>query len=559
VFPELALTTFFPRWFTAGAGGRRRLLRARDAGPGDAAAVRRGARPGRRLHLGYAELAQEAGRTRRFNTAITVDKGGRIVGKYRKIHLPGHAEHEPWRRFQHLEKRYFEVGDLGFPGLPRQLRRRREGILGMAICNDRRWPETYRILGLQAVEMVLIGYNTPVHNPPAPEHDALSHFHNELVMQSGAYQNGTWVVGVAKAGNEEGVEQIGNSIIVAPSGEIVAACTTTGDELAIARCDLDLCASYKNTTFNFARHREPAQYRMIVERKGAVPPAGGFVPQERRERLGVLVDRIEPGVREAFAEISRREGLPHGSLQRADCLNGRARRCEQSVPRLPDELRNALFIRCRQIRVRARPDAAGAGKKLQLSRLDMGCNDRDVGQPEVHPAGSHIEHRRRGALVGHVNDIESGRQLERLDGNLGQCRTGGVRQLARMLPSVSDEFRQGRNRQISSRRQHQRCAGDAGNRNEVALRVVAQAAVDRRSKGQVAAAAQQQRVAVRLGARNVFDADRSAGPRPVLDNHRNAEQRAKGCRNQARDQVALTARWIAHDQLDRLGGIGLGQ
>jgi hypothetical protein len=42
--------------------------------------------------------------------------------------------------------------------------------------------------------------------------------------------------------------------------------------VAIARCDLDLCASYKNTTFNFARHRQPEHYRMIVERKGAVPP-----------------------------------------------------------------------------------------------------------------------------------------------------------------------------------------------------------------------------------------------------------------------------------------------
>ena len=91
-------------------------------------------------------------------------------------------------------------------------------------------------------------------------------------MRAGAYQNGTWVVGVAKAGNEEGVEQIGNSIIVAPSGEIVAACTTTGDELAIARCDLDLTLSYKNTTFNFAKHREPQAYGLIVERKGAVPP-----------------------------------------------------------------------------------------------------------------------------------------------------------------------------------------------------------------------------------------------------------------------------------------------
>ena len=272
VFPELALTTFFPRWFMPdqqevdafferempGAETQRLFDAARWLGIG--------------FYLGYAELAQEGGRVRRFNTAITVDKAGRVVGKYRKIHLPGHAEHEPWRRFQHLEKRYFEVGDLGFPAFRASFGDGREGILGMAICNDRRWPETYRILGLQAVEMILIGYNTPVHNPPAPEHDALSHFHNELVMQSGAYQNGTWVVGVAKAGDEEGVEQIGNSIIVAPSGEIVAACTTTGDELAIARCDLDLTASYKNPTFNFARHRQPEQYRMIVERRGAVPP-----------------------------------------------------------------------------------------------------------------------------------------------------------------------------------------------------------------------------------------------------------------------------------------------
>ena len=219
------------------------------------------------FYLGYAELIEEEGRPRHFNTSILVDKTGTIVAKYRKIHLPGHAEHEPWRQFQHLEKRYFETGNLGF-GVKRAF----GGIFGMCICNDRRWPETYRVMGLQGVEMILLGYNTPVHNPPAPEHDNLSHFHNQLVMQSGAYQNGTWVVGVAKAGREEGCDLIGNTLIVAPSGEIVGACTTTGDELAVARCDLDLCNSFKNTTFNFARHREPEHYRMIVERKGAILP-----------------------------------------------------------------------------------------------------------------------------------------------------------------------------------------------------------------------------------------------------------------------------------------------
>ncbi len=120
---------------------------------------------------------------------------------------------------------------------------------------------------------MLIGYNTPVHNPPAPEHDRLSDFHNHLVMQSGAYQNGTWVVGVAKAGDEEGVPMIGGSAIIAPSGEIAALCTTLGDEVAVARCDLSLCDSYKTTVFDFARHRQPEHYTRITAQRGAEPPA----------------------------------------------------------------------------------------------------------------------------------------------------------------------------------------------------------------------------------------------------------------------------------------------
>jgi predicted amidohydrolase len=268
VFPELALTTFFPRWYFETQDEVDAFFEAQMPGPETQPLFDAAQALGIGFCLGYAELAHEDGRTRRFNTSILVDKAGQIVLKYRKIHLPGHSDNEPWRRFQHLEKRYFEVGNLSWPVV-----RAFGGVVGMAICNDRRWPETYRVMGLQGAELMLIGYNTPVHNPPAPEHDALSHFHNMLVMQSGAYQNGSWVVGVGKGGCEEGVDQIGNSIIVAPSGEIVAACTTVGDELAVARCDMDLCNSYKTTTFNFARHRQPEQYRMIVERKGAQPPA----------------------------------------------------------------------------------------------------------------------------------------------------------------------------------------------------------------------------------------------------------------------------------------------
>jgi predicted amidohydrolase len=267
VFPELALTTFFPRWWMEDQAEIDAFFEREMPGPETRPLFDEAARLGMAFCLGYAELTQEGGALRRYNTSILVDRAGRIVGKYRKVHLPGHAEHEPWRPFQHLEKRYFDVGDLGFP-----VWRALGGVLGMCICNDRRWPETYRVMGLQGVEMILLGYNTPVHNPSAPEHDALGPFHNHLVMQAGAYQNATWVVGVAKCGREEGCDLIGQSAIIAPSGEIVAQAATLGDELVTARCDLDLTRSYKETIFNFAQHRRPEHYRLIVDRAGAEPP-----------------------------------------------------------------------------------------------------------------------------------------------------------------------------------------------------------------------------------------------------------------------------------------------
>jgi hypothetical protein len=53
---------------------------------------------------------------------------------------------------------------------------------------------------------------------------------------------------------------------------VMAQALTQADELVVARCDLDLGKSYKETIFNFAKHREPEQYRLIVERKGAIEP-----------------------------------------------------------------------------------------------------------------------------------------------------------------------------------------------------------------------------------------------------------------------------------------------
>ncbi len=266
VFPELALTTFFPRWYIEdqsevdswfetdmpSAETCRLFDRARAYGIG--------------MYLGYAEKTPDG---HHFNTSILVSPQGDIVGKYRKVHLPGHSEYDDSRAFQHLEKRYFEPGDLGFP-----VWRNQGGILGMCICNDRRWPETYRVMGLQGVEMVMLGFNTPAVNSQmsaeGPE-DRL--FHHRLSVQAGAYQNATWVIAVAKAGVEDGHPLIGGSLIVDPNGKIVAESATEDDEILVHACDLDLCNFGKETIFDFARHRRIEHYGLITQRTGAeLPP-----------------------------------------------------------------------------------------------------------------------------------------------------------------------------------------------------------------------------------------------------------------------------------------------
>ena len=256
VFPELTLTTFFPRWDLADD----ELLTFYESsmpGPETQPLFDEATRLGVGFVLGYAELTPD---DHRYNTSVLVERDGTIVGTYRKVHLPGHEEPEPWREFQHLERRYFEPGPEGF-GVHHAF----GGVIGLAICNDRRWPETYRVLGLLGAELVAIGYNTPVHYPPDPAQDRLAGFHNNLVMASGAYQNGTWVVGVAKGGREEGVALLAESQIIAPSGEVVAKCLTAGDEVVVAECDLDAGAAYRDTLFDFARYRRPDLYGLITQ------------------------------------------------------------------------------------------------------------------------------------------------------------------------------------------------------------------------------------------------------------------------------------------------------
>lgn len=257
VFPEAALTAFFVHWLIEDEEHLLSYFEDQVPGPNTEALYAAARKAGVAFVLGFAERTPE---NRFFNTAVFVDEQGVEVHRYRKIHLPGFMKPDETMPFQNLEKRYFEVGDLGFGVAPW-----RHTKIGLAICNDRRWPETYRELALQGAEIACIGYNTPRHSPPLPESDPFAEFHHLLSIQAGAYQNAMWVIAAGKAGLEEGVDQIGATAIVSPNGDIVAKAETVDDELVTAEVDFSVARRYRQDIFNFGHHRRPEHYQHIVE------------------------------------------------------------------------------------------------------------------------------------------------------------------------------------------------------------------------------------------------------------------------------------------------------
>jgi predicted amidohydrolase len=264
VFPEMALSTFFPRWALDDQREIDAFYETEMPGPETQPLFAAARRLKVGFALGYAELAEDRGGPRRFNSMVLVGADGVLIGRYRKMHIPGSAQAQSGVT-THLERRYFEPGNLGFPVYTYR------GVrVGLSLCNDRRWPETYRMLCLNGAQVVLIGYNTPLVLDEAPALAHLRMFHNHLPMQAGAYQNTLWVAAAAKAGLEDGQALIGGSCIIAPTGEIAALATSLDDEVVVHRADLGLIATCQRVNFDFSRYRRPGEYRLIAERAG--PP-----------------------------------------------------------------------------------------------------------------------------------------------------------------------------------------------------------------------------------------------------------------------------------------------
>jgi predicted amidohydrolase len=241
-YPEMALTTYFPKRIRTDFD---QFFEAEVPPKALEPLLRRAAEARVAVHVGFCEKADG----KYFNTALLTDRDGRLCGTFRKIHLPGTKAADGFA--QVFEPYYFAHGDTGY-----RVFEAAGAKVGIAICQDRRYPESYRSLALQGAEIILIGYNTPI--------SALALDLNDLCMRAGAYANACFVVGIAKAGVEDGVELIGGSSIINPLGQILAKAATTGDELVTAQIDLDHMTPVRKR-WNFLGRRQPQHYATLLQ------------------------------------------------------------------------------------------------------------------------------------------------------------------------------------------------------------------------------------------------------------------------------------------------------
>jgi N-carbamoylputrescine amidase len=131
-----------------------------------------------------------------YNSAVVIGPGG-VVGVFRKIHL--------WDQ----ENRFFTPGDLGFPVFDLPF-----GKLGVMICYDGWFPESYRACALAGADIICI----PTNWVPMPAQPVGREVMANTLVMAGAHSNGVFVIAADRIGTERGQPFLGNSLIVGPTG-----------------------------------------------------------------------------------------------------------------------------------------------------------------------------------------------------------------------------------------------------------------------------------------------------------------------------------------------------
>src|SRR3989338_1385020 len=185
------------------------------------------------------------------NTAVVIDADGKLLGKYRKMHIPDDPGF--------YEKFYFVPGDLGF-----QVFNTRYAKISVLICWDQWFPEAARLAALGGAEMLF--YPTAIGwNPGEPEETKSYHSAWEATQRSHAISNGVYVAVTNRVGQEDKLKFWGSSFISDPFGEVVYRASAAHEEMVIVDCDLGRVEKTRRE-WPFLRDRRIDAYQGIVRR-----------------------------------------------------------------------------------------------------------------------------------------------------------------------------------------------------------------------------------------------------------------------------------------------------
>ncbi len=174
-----------------------------------------------------------------YNSAAVIDNG-KLLGIYRKIHLPNLP--------MYRERFYFSPGDTGFPVFETS-----QGKIGIQICWDNLFPEGARILALKGAEIIFA--------PTAASQN--THTLWEHAISANAFANNICIFRVNRVGKEEGLTFYGRSFCIDPWGEMVSELAGSKDAVVLADIDPKEREAARET-WGFLKHRRPGEYGELV-------------------------------------------------------------------------------------------------------------------------------------------------------------------------------------------------------------------------------------------------------------------------------------------------------
>jgi len=186
------------------------------------------------------------------NTAVIIDADGKLLGKYRKNHIPQDPAFE--------EKFYFTPGDLGYRSW-----KTKAGRIGVLICWDQWYPEAARLTALRGADIIF--YPTAIGWLPSEKKALGAAQHNawETVQRGHAVANGCYVAAVNRVGREGGTEFWGQSFVADPYGRLVAKASENKEEILYADVDVKLQSEFRRI-WPFFRDRRIDTYGDLTKR-----------------------------------------------------------------------------------------------------------------------------------------------------------------------------------------------------------------------------------------------------------------------------------------------------